>query len=110
MEKEKIRGGNVISTFRARSAHKCSFGKCISLLQAGLVFDESGTAVLLQKVSSFRSVPLFACTTHLEDLAEPGVEVVCVWGHSAFQIWRLEGDILEGEGWRDRVENLEGKS
>ena len=70
---------------------------------------ESGTAVLMQKVSSFRSVPLFAWT-HLEDLAEPGVEVVCVWWHSAFQIWRLEGDVLEGEGWRHRVENLEDES
>ena len=48
--------------------------------------------------------------SNLEDLAEPGVEVVCVWWHSALQIWRLEGDVLEGEGWRDRVENLEEKS
>ena len=50
---------------------------------------------------------LFVCSAHLEDLAEPGVEVVCVWRHSALQIWRLEGDVLEGKGWRDRVENLE---
>ena len=70
----------------------------------------------LQKVSSFRSVPLFACTsqledlvlcTHLEDLAEPGVEVVRVCWHSPFQVWRLEGDVLERQGWGDRVENLE---
>ena len=83
------------------------------------VFDGSGAVVLLQKVSSFRSVPLFACSshledlvlcTHLEDLAEPGVEVVGVGRHSALQIWRLEGDVLEGQGRRDCVENLEEKS
>ena len=45
--------------------------------------------------------------THLEDLAEPGVEVVRVCWHSPFQVWRLEGDVLEGQGWGDRVENLE---
>ena len=47
---------------------------------------------------------------YLEDLAKPGVEVVCVGRHSSFQIWRLEGDVLEGQGRRDCVENLEKKS
>ena len=44
---------------------------------------------------------------YLEDLAKPGVEVVCVGRHSSLQIWRLEGDVLEGQGRRDCVENLE---
>ena len=48
-----------------------------------------------------------ALCTHLEDLAEPGVEVVRVCWHSPFQVWRLEGDVLEGQGWGHRVENLE---
>ena len=65
----------------------------------------------MQKISYFSCniVRLFI-PRYLEDLAKPGVEVVCVGRHSSLQIWRLEGDVLEGQGRRDCVENLEVKS
>ena len=61
---------------------------------------------ILYNVQCSHLEDLVQCS-HLEDLAEPGVEVVRVCWHSPFQVWRLEGDVLEGQGWRDRVENLE---
>ena len=69
------------------------------------VLTLNNAAVFMQKISHF-SCKIDYCL-YLEDLAKPGVEVVCVGRHSSFQIWRLEGDVLEGQGRRDCVENLE---
>ena len=62
--------------------------------------------VCLYYIHTWRILYNVQCS-HLEDLAEPGVEVVRVCWHSPFQVWRLEGDVLERQGWGDRVENLE---